>query len=89
MDASSIKQLTIHATSTQTTNSKQEDKIESDRPEFKVLVSEKPIIQTMCRLDNLTTDAAFLKWFWDLFLKKDERDQAQVICHVIEWNFIL
>ena len=51
MDKSAIQHIITHTTANQTTNSKGKEKKESDRPEFKVLVVGKAIIQTMYRLE--------------------------------------
>ena len=53
MDKSAIQHIITHTTANQTTNSKGKEKKESDRPEFKVLVVGKAIIQTMYRLEKL------------------------------------
>ena len=89
LDASAIQQLIMHASSANTTPSQDDAKKSADATDFKVSDAEKARMRAMCGLDAAAPDAAFPKWFRDLFAKnQDEKDRAHIISHAIERTFM-
>jgi len=89
LDASAIQQLIMHASSANVIPSQDEAKKSADATEFKVSDAEKARMRAMCGLDASAPDAAFPKWFRDLFAKnQDEKDRAHIISHAIERTFM-
>ena len=89
LDASAIQQLIMHASSANVIPSQDEAKKSADATEFKVSDAEKARMRAMCGLDASAPDAAFPKWFRDLFAKnQDEKDRAHIISHAIARTFM-
>ena len=83
--ASSIQQLIVHATSTQTKNYTGEEGKWKDGPEFKVLAAEKDRMKTMYVLDDEDVDAASHKWFRDLF-EKNKMRRTGLTSSLVQFN---